>query len=54
MAENQNLTNASQYIKSVLTYETLDNGLVIKVPLFIAQGEKVLVTTEDGKYSSRA
>jgi elongation factor P len=33
---------------------TLDNGLVIKVPLFIAQGEKVLVTTEDGKYSSRA
>ena len=33
---------------------TLDNGLVIKVPLFIAQGERVLVTTEDGKYSSRA
>lgn len=33
---------------------TLDNGLVIRVPLFINQGEKVLVTTEDGKYSSRA
>ena len=33
---------------------TLDNGLTIRVPLFINQGERVLVTTEDGKYSSRA
>ena len=33
---------------------TLDNGLTIRVPLFINQGEKVLVTTEDGKYSSIA
>lgn len=32
----------------------LENGLVIRVPLFINKGEKVLVTTEDGKYSSRA
>ncbi len=29
-------------------------GLEIKVPLFIEQGEMVLVTTADGKYSSRA
>jgi elongation factor P len=33
---------------------TLDNGLVIKVPLFINQGERVIVSTIDGKYSSRA
>ena len=33
---------------------TLDNGLVIKVPLFITQGERVIVSTLDGKYSSRA
>ncbi len=33
---------------------TLETGLEIKVPLFIESGEVVLVTTEDGKYSSRA
>ncbi len=33
---------------------TLENELVIKVPLFIGEGEKILVTTKDGKYSSRA
>lgn len=33
---------------------TLENGLVIKVPLFIEEGETVLVTPKDGKYSSRA
>ena len=33
---------------------TLENGMVIKVPLFIEEGETVLVTSKDGKYSSRA
>ena len=33
---------------------TLETGLVVKVPMFIEQGEKILVTTADGKYSSRA
>jgi elongation factor P len=33
---------------------TLENGLVVKVPLFINEGETILVTTADGKYSSRA
>lgn len=32
----------------------VDTGLIVKVPLFIEQGEKILVTTADGKYSSRA
>ena len=33
---------------------TLENGMTIKVPLFIEEGETVLVTTKDGKYASRA
>ena len=33
---------------------TVETGLVVKVPMFINQGEKILVTTADGKYSSRA
>ena len=33
---------------------TLETGLVIKVPLFIQQDELVIVSTVDGKYSSRA
>lgn len=33
---------------------TLESGLEIKVPLFINQGEMVLVSTSDGKYSGRA
>ena len=32
----------------------LENGLVVKVPLFINEGEKVIVSTKDGKYDSRA
>ena len=31
-----------------------DTGLTIRVPQFIAQGEKVLVNTEDCKYAGRA
>ena len=33
---------------------TLENGMVIKVPLFISEGESVIVSTKDGKYVSRA
>lgn len=32
----------------------VETGLMVRVPLFIEQGEKILVTTADGKYSSRA
>lgn len=32
----------------------LESGLQIRVPLFINNGEKVLVSTADGKYSGRA
>ena len=33
---------------------TIETGLTIKVPLFINQGESIIITTKDGKYSSRA
>ncbi len=33
---------------------TTDTGLTLRVPQFIEQGEKILVSTADGKYSSRA
>ena len=33
---------------------TIETGKVIKVPLFINEGEKIIVSTKDGKYSSRA
>ena len=32
----------------------LETGLVVKVPLFIENGEEIIVSTIDGKYSSRA
>ena len=33
---------------------TIETGKVIKVPLFIGEGESILVTTRDGKYAGRA
>jgi elongation factor P len=32
----------------------LDNGLTIQAPIFIKEGEEVLVNTETGEYSARA
>ncbi|MBI5369945.1 elongation factor P [Candidatus Uhrbacteria bacterium] len=37
----------------VLKEAELDNGLKVKVPAFIAQGNEVLVNTETGLYSER-
>ena len=33
---------------------TLETGFKVKVPMFIEQGDKIIVTTFDGKYSARA
>ena len=33
---------------------TIETGFTVKVPLFIEQGEKIIISTKDGKYSSRA
>ncbi len=33
---------------------TLDNGLKVQAPIFIKEGEEILVNTETGEYSGRA
>ena len=33
---------------------TIETGYTVKVPLFIYEGEEIIITTSDGKYSSRA
>lgn len=33
---------------------TTETGLLVKVPLFIEEGEKITISTSDGKYSGRA
>lgn len=33
---------------------TVETGLKVRVPLFVEQGEKIIVSTSDGKYVSRA
>lgn len=43
-------TSGGRVMKEV----TLDTGLKIKVPIFIEQGEKVVVNTETGEYVERA
>ena len=35
-------------------FSTLETGKVIKVPLFIEEGEELLISSKDGKYVSRA
>lgn len=32
---------------------TLDNGMVVRVPLFVEQGEKVIIDTRTGDYAER-
>ncbi len=39
---------------SAMKDATLESGLVVKVPLFIEQGEVILISSKDGKYVSRA
>lgn len=39
---------------SAMKDATLESGLVVKVPLFIEQGEVILISSKDGKYASRA
>lgn len=39
---------------SAMKDATLESGLVIKVPLFIEEGEVILISSKDGKYVSRA
>ncbi len=33
---------------------TLENGLIVYAPIFIKEGEEIVVNTETGEYSARA
>lgn len=33
---------------------TLETGYIVKVPMFIKEGEHIIISTKDGKYSGRA
>ena len=53
------ITSCEPAVKGNTTNNTLkdayiETGLMVKVPLFIEEGEKIIVTTADGKYYSRA
>jgi len=54
----QIITETTPAIKAASTTATKDavteTGLHIRVPMFIEEGEKVVIFTVDGKYSSRA
>jgi len=39
---------------SAMKDATIETGHVVKVPLFINVGEKIIITTRDGKYANRA
>ena len=39
---------------SAMKDATLETGYVVKVPLFVNEGEKIIISTKDGKYVSRA
>ena len=32
----------------------IETGKIVKVPLFISEGEKIIISTKDGKYAGRA
>ena len=53
------VTETSEAVKGNTTNNaqkdaTIETGYVVKVPLFIAQGEKIVISTNDGKYAGRA
>ncbi|MBQ1477730.1 MAG: elongation factor P [Erysipelotrichaceae bacterium] len=57
-AVNLTVTETTPAVKGApstqLKDATTETGLTLRVPQFIEQGEVIIVTTADGKYSSRA
>ena len=41
-------------VNKAMKNATLETGLKVKVPLFIDNGEKIIVRTDKGEYDSRA
>ena len=53
------VTETSEAVKGNTTNNaqkdaTIETGYVVKVPLFISQGERIVISTADGKYAGRA
>ena len=53
------VTETSEAVKGNTTNNaqkdaTIETGHVVKVPLFISQGERIVISTSDGKYAGRA
>lgn len=53
------VTETSEAVKGNTTNNaqkdaTIETGYVVKVPLFISQGERIVISTSDGKYAGRA
>ena len=53
------VTETSEAVKGNTTNNaqkdaTIETGHVVKVPLFINQGERIIINTNDGKYAGRA
>jgi elongation factor P len=53
------VTEAPEWVRgdsatNVMKPVTLETGLTVQVPLFIKQGERIKVSTEDGRYLGRA
>ena len=51
---NKKLDAPSGTAKMLVKSITDETGYTVKVPLFINQGEHIIISTIDGKYSSRA
>ena len=41
-------------VNNAMKDATVETGYTVKVPLFINQGERIIISTKDGKYCSRA
>ena len=41
-------------VNNITKAATLETGLVVQVPLFVSEGDKVIVDTRDGRYIKRA
>ncbi|CAF0702361.1 Elongation factor P [Candidatus Methylacidithermus pantelleriae] len=53
------VTEAPEWVRgdsatNVMKPATVETGLVVQVPLFIKEGERIRVSTEDGRYLGRA
>ena len=54
VASRHHIEKITYVLDAALKEAKLETGFVVKVPIFVNEGEKIIVNTTDGKYSSRA